>query len=161
MESELSIRPAKESDTKTILFFIKELANYERAPEEVVATENSIRESMFGERKYAYGLIAEQDGKPLGFAVYFFNYSTWLGRPGLYLEDLYVNPESRGLGIGRALLKRVAQIAVERNCSRFEWSVLDWNEPSIKFYEKIGAVALKEWVLFRLSGPALLDFASP
>jgi GNAT superfamily N-acetyltransferase len=118
-----------------------------------------IEESLFSASSTAHALICENGGRPVGFAVYFFNYSTWLGRNGLYLEDLYVTPEARGCGAGKALLKHLARIAVDRGCGRFEWSVLDWNEPAIKFYESLGARPQSEWVGYRLTGRALLDLA--
>lgn len=154
------IRPATKDDAATILGFIRDLARYERAEEEVEATEDSIIESIFASGATAHALIAEEASQPVGFAVYFFNYSTWQGRNGLYLEDLYVMPERRGEGIGKALLKRLAAIAVENGCGRFEWSVLDWNASSIRVYEAIGAEPLSEWVRYRLQGDRLAAFAS-
>jgi GNAT superfamily N-acetyltransferase len=145
----------------TILRFVRELAEYEREPEAVVATEVSIHESLFGQDAVAHGVIAEENGESVGFAVYFFNFSTWLGRRGLYLEDLYVRPEKRGSGVGRQLLMHLARIAVERGCGRMEWAVLDWNEPAIGFYKSLGAVPLEEWTVFRLTGEALRNLASP
>jgi GNAT superfamily N-acetyltransferase len=124
-----------------------------------VASEEALRRTLFGPRPYAEVLIAEQAGRPAGFALFFHNYSTFLAKPGIYLEDLYVVPELRGLGIGKALLLQLARIAVERDCGRLEWSVLDWNEPAIGFYKKLGAVAMEEWTIFRLSGPALVAAA--
>lgn len=119
-----------------------------------------IRDSLFAERATAHGLICEHQGRPIGYAVYFFNYSTWLGKHGLYLEDLYVSPEARGLGAGKALLRHLAQLAVARDCGRFEWSVLDWNTPAIDFYQSFGARPQSEWTTYRLTGQALLDFAA-
>lgn len=156
----LNIRDAIESDVPTILKFVKDLAQYEQAKHEVVATEDILCQFLFGEPRYANALIIEFDSVPVGFAIYFFNFSTWLGRPGLYLEDLYVDPTFRGGGIGKAVLGYLARIAVARGCGRFEWSVLDWNEPSIRFYEKLGAKPLREWVQYRVSGQALVDLAA-
>lgn len=157
--SELTIREAVVEDAALILRFVRELAVYEKAEDEVQATEQMIAESIFGEGSTTRALICERGGEPIGFAVYFFNYSTWLGKNGLYLEDLYVTPDARGCGAGRALLKRLAQIAVERDCGRFEWSVLDWNRPAIDFYESLGAKPQSEWIGYRLTGRALLDLA--
>ncbi|WP_250460237.1 GNAT family N-acetyltransferase [Microbulbifer litoralis] len=157
--SELSIRAAVVEDVALILRFVRELAIYEKAEHEVRATEQMIAESIFGDGSSTRALICERGGEPIGFAVYFFNYSTWLGKNGLYLEDLYVTPGARGCGAGRALLKRLAQIAVERDCGRFEWSVLDWNRPAIDFYESLGAKPQSEWIGYRLAGQALRDLA--
>ena len=154
------VREASAADVALILAFIRELAEYERLSHEVVATEDGVRESLFGERPYAEVLIAEHDGSPAGFALFFHNYSTFLGRPGIYLEDLYVRPEFRGAGIGKKLLVRLARLARSRGCGRLEWWVLDWNEPSIGFYEKLGAVPMDDWTVYRVSGPALEDLAS-
>jgi GNAT superfamily N-acetyltransferase len=158
--SSLLIRTATADDAPLILHFIRELAIYEKAEHEVLATEDTIRESIFGPGSRVDGLICELDGEPIGFAVYFFNYSTWLARYGLFLEDLYVSPEHRGIGAGKALLEHLARIAVERDCGRFEWNVLDWNKPAIDFYESLGARPQDEWVGYRLSGQALLDLAA-
>ena len=155
----LKIRAAVAGDAALILRFITDLAIYEEAEAEVVASESDIRDSLFAKDSSTRALICELKGKPIGFAVYFFNYSTWLGKHGLYLEDLYVSPESRGAGAGKALLKHLAQIAVTRNCGRFEWSVLDWNEPAIGFYKSIGALPQDEWVGYRLTGKALVELA--
>lgn len=155
-----TIRPARPNDAAAILNFIRELAVYEKAGDEVTASEDDILESLFGPASTAHGLMAEWDGEPIGFAVYFFNYSTWQGRNGLYLEDLYVTPARRGSGAGKALLRRLAGIAVENGCGRFEWSVLDWNEPAIRVYEAIGAQAQPEWIRYRLAGDALHAFAA-
>ena len=157
--TQLTIRHATIDDCGTILHFIKELAIYEKAEHEVLATIESIQASMFAEHSGVYGLICELDGQAIGFAVYFYNYSTWLAKPGLYLEDLYVSPEFRGQGAGIALLKRLAKIALEKGCGRFEWSCLDWNTPSREFYESIGAVAQHEWIGYRMSGETLSNFA--
>lgn len=157
--SQLHIREATAADVPLILRFIRELAQYERLAHEVRATEESIRESLFGARRYAEVLIAEEDGTAVGFALYFHNFSTFVGRPGIYLEDLYVDPAVRGRGYGKALLSRLAAIAVERNCGRLEWAVLDWNEPAIGFYKSLGAVPMEDWRIFRLTGPALGEVA--
>jgi GNAT superfamily N-acetyltransferase len=153
------IRPAAPSDIGTILRFVRELAEYEREPDAVVASEASLHESLFGPGAVARAVIAEDAGTPLGFAVYFFNFSTWLGRPGLYLEDLYVTPDARGRGIGKQLLSHLAQIAVGQGCGRMEWAVLDWNEPAIQFYRAAGAVPMEEWTVYRLTGDTLTQFA--
>jgi GNAT superfamily N-acetyltransferase len=138
-----------------ILALIRELAEYERMSDEVVANEALLHESLFGDRRAAEVLIAEEHGEPLAFALFFHNFSIFLGRPGIYLEDIFVRPAARGRGIGRALLERLARIAVERGCGRMEWSVLDWNQPAIGFYRTLGAVAMDEWTVFRLTGDAL------
>jgi GNAT superfamily N-acetyltransferase len=153
--SDTWVREASEGDVPLILSFIRELAEYEKLSDEVVATEDGLRESLFGERRYAEVLIAEHDGVPAGFALFFHNFSTFLGRPGIYLEDLYVRPEFRGSGIGKQLLGRLAHLAVKRGCGRLEWWVLDWNEPSIGFYKQLGAVAMDDWTVYRVSGDAL------
>ena len=157
--AELDIREAVADDSALIHHFVLELARYEQAEHEVEATVETVRESIFGEGSQVDALICELDGEAIGFAVYFYNYSTWLAKPGLFLEDLYVSPEHRGAGGGKALLKRLAQIALAKKCGRFEWNVLDWNEPSIKFYESLGAVAQSEWVGYRMTGKALQDLA--
>lgn len=154
----LAIRTATPADTDLILRFITELAVYEKAEDQVVATADDLRRTLFDEGS-AHALICSVDGDPAGFAVYFYNYSTWQGRKGLYLEDLYVTPAHRGAGAGKALLQHLAKIAVAEGCGRFEWSVLDWNEPALKFYESIGASPMPEWVKHRLAGKALDDFA--
>jgi GNAT superfamily N-acetyltransferase len=156
--NDLRIRPAQAQDAPAILRFIRELAIYEKAEDEVVATEADLVATLFGNGP-AHALMCTAGGVDIGFAVYFFNYSTWQGRKGLYLEDLYVTPSSRGLGAGKALLQHLAQIAVAEGCGRFEWSVLDWNEPARKFYESLGAWPMPEWVKYRLAGPALATFA--
>ncbi|APU28415.1 GCN5 family acetyltransferase [Ectopseudomonas alcaliphila JAB1] len=156
----LHIRPATPDDAELILRFITDLAIYEKAEHEVKTDAAGIRDSLFAEGSTAHGLICENGGQPIGYAVYFFNYSTWLGKQGLYLEDLYVSPEARGLGAGKALLRHLAQLAVARGCGRFEWSVLDWNTPAIDFYESFGARPQSEWTTYRLTGQALLDFAA-
>ena len=153
--SEFRIEPAMESDISLILTFIKELAQYEGLAHEVVATEGNLRESLFGPRASAEVVIAYSATQPVGFAVFFHNYSTFLGRSGLYLEDLFVLPEWRERGVGRHLLGYVARIAVTRDCGRLEWSVLDWNEPAIHFYRGLGARPMDEWTVYRLAGEAL------
>ncbi|MFL6591011.1 MAG: GNAT family N-acetyltransferase [Chthoniobacterales bacterium] len=154
------IRSTTEADVPIILSLIRQLAEYERAPNAVVATESGLREVLFGEKRSAEVLLALEDNAPVGFAVYFFNFSTWLGRPGLYLEDLFVRPEKRGKGYGSALLVRLAQIAHERGCGRMEWAVLDWNDPAIRFYRKLGAQSMDEWTVFRLTGEGIAKLAS-
>jgi len=151
----LQIRKAIEADVPVIAWFIRQLAEYERLLQETVMTEEILRESLFGSRSSAEALLAYHEDKPVAFAVFFHNFSTFLGRRGLYLEDLFVIPEMRGKGFGRALLVHLARIARERNCGRFEWAVLDWNQPAVDFYEKLGAVPLKEWTIFRVTGEAL------
>ncbi|WP_191601778.1 GNAT family N-acetyltransferase [Marinomonas algicola] len=157
--SNLIIRAATIDDTSIILNFITELAIYEKAEHEVLATEDSIRASIFDEKSHTYALICELDGVPIGSAIYFFNYSTWLAKSGLYLEDLYVSPEYRGQKAGLKLLKALAKIAVDKDCARFEWSCLDWNTPAREFYEAIGAQSQDEWVGYRMTGVALRHFA--
>jgi GNAT superfamily N-acetyltransferase len=151
----LQIRKATEADVPVIAWFVRQLAAYERLLQEAVMTEESLRESLFGSRPSAEVLLGYYQDKPVGFAVFFHNFSTFLGRRGLYLEDLFVIPEMRGKGFGRAFLIHLAKIARERNCGRFEWAVLDWNEPSIQFYKKLGAVPMNEWTIFRVTGEAL------
>ena len=155
----VKIVAATDRDVPLILEMIRGLAEYERMSDQVVATEAGLREVLFGPRPQAEVLIAFAGEWPAGFALFFHNFSTFVGRRGLYLEDLFVKPEFRGLGIGRRLLTELARIAVERNCGRFEWSVLDWNAPAIGFYEKLGAQMMKEWRIFRLSGEALKQLA--
>jgi GNAT superfamily N-acetyltransferase len=155
----VSIRAAIRADVPQILAFIRALAAYEREPDAVVATEEGLLNDGFGPNPYYFCLIAENDGASAGFALYFFNYSTWIGRPGIYLEDLFVLPEFRGLGIGKALLRQVAAIAVERDCRRLQWEVLDWNTPAIDFYRAMGAEFLDEWRNVRISGVALSQLA--
>jgi len=153
------IRQATPEDAQAIYDMIYELAVYEKAPEEVVTTPDEIRATLFAADSKTEALICEAEGKPVGYAVFFTSYSTWLGRNGIYMEDLYVSPDYRGNGAGKALLKTIAKYAVERKCGRLEWSVLDWNQPAIDFYLSIGAAAQSEWVRYRLSGDALIDFA--
>jgi GNAT superfamily N-acetyltransferase len=157
--TKLNIRIAEEKDIATILHFVKELAIYEKAEHEVLATQASIKATMFAKNSGVHGLICEYDGEPIGFSVYFYNYSTWLAKPGLYLEDLYVSPEYRGKGAGIGLLKRLARIALDKGCGRFEWSCLDWNKPSRDFYEALGAKSQDEWIGYRMSGETLISFA--
>lgn len=149
------VREAIEADAATILQFIRDLAIYEKAEHEVKTDEAMIRETIFSKNAVAKALICEQNAKAIGFAVYFYSYSTWLGKKGLYLEDLYVSPDYRGLGAGKLLFEALAKIAVENDCARFEWRVLDWNTPAIQFYEKMGAVAQSEWIGYRLEGSGL------
>jgi GNAT superfamily N-acetyltransferase len=156
-----TIREATESDVPLILQFIRDLAEYERLLDVVMATEDFLRATLFGEHRFAEVLIAEEDGTAAGFALFFHNYSTFLAQPGIYLEDLFVKPEYRGRGYGKALLARLAQLARERNCGRVEWAVLDWNEPSINFYKALGAKVMDEWHTFRLTGDALQKLAGP
>ena len=157
--AEIAIRPARREDVALILRFIRALAVYEREPDAVVATEETLLTHGFGPNPYFHCLIAELDGSPAGFAFYFFDYSTWLGAPGLYLEDLFVDPAFRGLGLGRALLERLAQIALERGCARIKWEVLDWNTTAVDFYRAMGAEFLDTWRNVRLSGDALKRLA--
>ena len=149
------IREATEADVPLILEFIRGLAEYEKLADKVVATEEVIRESLFGRKPYAEVLIAEADGDSAGFALFFHNFSTFIGRPGIYLEDLFVKPQYRGRGFGKALLVRLAALAAARGCGRVEWAVLNWNRPAIEFYESIGAVPMNEWTVYRLTGEAL------
>ncbi|WP_105415799.1 GNAT family N-acetyltransferase [Neorhizobium sp. T25_27] len=155
----LTIREGVHGDAAALLGFIRELAIYERAEHEVAATVETIESSIFGETSVTRALVCEKDGVPVGMAIWFFSYSTWQARNGLYLEDLYVTPAARGLGAGKAMLKRLAQVAIENDCGRFEWSVLDWNEPAIRLYEAIGAEPMNEWIRYRLSGETLKSFA--
>ena len=156
----LSIRPATQHDVRLLLDFIRGLAEYERAPELAIATEADLLRDGFGPHPKFHCIIAEWDGEPAGFALYFYNYSTWRGRPGIYLEDLFVWPKLRGQGIGKALLIHLAQIAVRENCGRFEWAVLDWNQPAFDFYESLGAKRMKEWIIMRVDGDALINLAN-
>ncbi len=156
----LVIRKANVNDAELILKFVSELAIYEKLEHEVIATKQDIIDSLFCDSATARAVICDIDEGPIGFAVYFFNYSTWLGKNGLYLEDLYVSPKYRGSGAGKAILKYLAKTAVANDCGRFEWSVLDWNEPAIQFYKSIGADPLNEWVIYRLTGKKLEAFAA-
>ena len=160
MKDTITIRPATEQDVPLIHDFISGLAKYERLEHEMVATHEGLRKTLFGERRYAEVVFACLDGVPVGFALFFHNYSTFLGKPGIYLEDLFVKPEIRGRGIGKRLLAWLAQTAVERDCGRLEWAVLDWNEPSINFYRSLGAVCKSEWQIFRLTGEPLTALAA-
>ena len=155
----LSIRRGRPEDVPLILRFIRELAEYERLGHEVVATEEVLSESLFGPCPTAFPLIASIDGEPVGWALYFYNFSTFHGRPGIYLEDLYVTPSARGRGAGRALLATLARIAVAERCRRVEWAVLDWNAPSIEFYKSLSATAMDEWTVYRLTGDAMARLA--
>ncbi len=157
--SDFQIRLASREDVPTILSLIRELAEYERAPNDVVATESGLAEALFGEHPAAEVLIGEEADAPVCFALFFHNFSTWIGRRGLYLEDLFVRPEVRGKGYGRALLVRLAAIAHERGCGRMEWAVLDWNEPAIQFYRKLGARPNDEWTIFRLTRDGIANLA--
>jgi GNAT superfamily N-acetyltransferase len=154
------IRPAGVEDVPIILELIRDLATYERAPHEVTATEEQLVDVLFGQRPAAEVLLVFERESPVGFAVFFHNFSTWLGRPGLYLEDLFVKPEKRGKGYGRALLVELAKIARERGCGRMEWAVLDWNEPAIKFYHALGAKPMDEWTVFRLTRDGIAKLAN-
>ena len=154
-EADVTLRSASESDLATILMFIRALGKYERLEHQVVATEDLLRTHLFGPRPMAEVVLAERDGAPVGFALFFSNFSTFLGRPGLYLEDLYVHEHERGHGVGRALLGHLAQLAVDRGWGRMEWAVLDWNESAIGFYRRLGATLLEDWRICRLTGDAL------
>ena len=156
----ISIVPATPEDVTQIWQFVVELAIYEREPDAVIATKEDFHRVLFCESPRAYAVMCRDGDIPIGFALYFYNFSTWLGRHGLYLEDLYVTPEHRGKGAGKALLKHLAGIAVAEGCGRFEWSVLDWNQPAIDFYEAMGAKPQSEWVGYRLTGEALEALAS-
>ncbi|CAO3627978.1 unnamed protein product [Mucor fragilis] len=166
MSTFVDIRPATPNDVPTILGFIKKLAEYEKLLHEVVATEEILAENLFGERRYAEVIIAygkktpESEEEPAGMALFFHNFSTFLGRPGLYLEDLFVNPEFRGCGIGKKLLTQLAVIAKERSCARYEWVCLDWNKPSREFYEALGAKPQAQWIIHRVEGKSLDDLAA-
>jgi GNAT superfamily N-acetyltransferase len=153
------IRPARVEDVPIILELIRDLATYERAPHEVTATEEQLVDVLFGERPAAEVLLGFEGDLPVGFAVFFHNFSTWLGRPGLYLEDLFIKPEKRGKGYGRALLVELAKIARDRGCGRMEWAVLNWNEPAIKFYRALGAKPMDEWTVFRLTREGIARLA--
>jgi len=156
---DIRIRPALPQDLPLVLAFIRELAVYERLEHQVVASEAGLGTALFGARPFAEVVLACLDGTPVGFALFFHNFSTFLGKPGIYLEDLFVRPEARGLGVGKRLLAWLARTTIERGCARLDWAVLDWNEPSIGFYVSLGAVAQDEWTTFRLSGAALQRLA--
>ncbi len=152
---DFEIKSATASDVPLILSFIKKLAVYEKLASEVTATEEILRETLFGQRRYAEVIIGYHRGEPVGFALFFHNYSTFLGKPGIYLEDLFVDEQHRGKGFGKALLVHLARLTKQRNCGRLEWSVLDWNEPSINFYKALGARPMDDWTVFRVTGEAL------
>ena len=158
IKAQFQIRPAKETDVTLILQFIKGLGEYEKLSHEVVATEEKLHKTLF-QQKMAEVIIGEFNGEPVGFALFFHNYSTFLGQAGIYLEDLFIIPEMRGKGFGKKMLSHLAKLAVERDCGRLEWACLDWNEPSICFYKGLGAKALEDWTVFRLTGNTLLDLA--
>ncbi len=160
MTEELRIRPATTADVSVVLVLIRELAEYEKLLHEVVATEELVREALFGARPVAECVLACRNGVPVGFALYYYNYSTFIGRAGLYLEDLFVRTEHRGQGIGEALLRHLAGLAVQHGCARMEWAVLDWNKRAIEFYERMGAVGVRDWTVFRVSGAALVRLGS-
>ncbi len=151
MTGNISLRFAEEKDIPVIFSLIKELAVYEKLSDKVTVTEEILKENLFGKRKYAEVIIAELDGKPVGQALFFHNFSTFMGKPGIYLEDLYVKPGYRGKGIGKALLNKLIEVAKERNCGRVEWVVLDWNKPAIDFYKKLGAKEMSGWLVYRLN----------
>lgn len=159
MSNHFYIRLAEEADVPVIMNFIRELAEYEKLLHEVVADEAQIQKTLFGEKAYAEVILAIEDDVPVGFALFFHNYSTFLGKPGIYLEDLYVTPAARGKGYGKSLMQKLAQMALERDCGRLEWWVLDWNKPSIDFYKSIGAIPMDEWTVFRVTGSALSQLA--
>ncbi|MFG1172614.1 GNAT family N-acetyltransferase [Erwiniaceae bacterium CAU 1747] len=154
------IRSAERRDAALILAMIAELAEYEKALHEVIATQQDIERTLFADNSHSEGLICEIDGMPAGYAVFFTSYSTWLGKNGIYLEDLYISPRFRGQKAGKQLLRHIAKLAVERGCGRLEWSVLDWNQPAIDFYKSIGAAPQDEWVRYRMEGAVLTDFAA-
>ncbi len=160
MMSDFTIKPATVEDVPLILGFIKKLAEYEKLAHQVAATEEGLRETLFGTHPYAEVVIGYYQAEPVGFALFFHNFSTFLGQPGLYLEDLFVDEQHRGKGFGKALLVYLAKLAVERGCGRLEWWVLDWNEPSINFYKSLGAVPMDEWTVFRVTGGALKNLAN-
>jgi GNAT superfamily N-acetyltransferase len=155
----LNIRPATASDVALILQFVRELAEYENEPQSAVATEDDLLRHGFGPEPRFHSVIAEWNGEPAGFALYFFNYSTWTGRPGLYLEDLFVRPRYRGKGIGKTLFIHLAQIALAQDCGRFQWQVLDWNQPAIDFYHATGAKLMSEWLTMRMEGDSIRQLA--
>jgi GNAT superfamily N-acetyltransferase len=155
----VQIRPAVRDDVPLIAELIRGLARYEKLEHEVVMNEALLDAALFGDRPYAEVVLAEDAGRPVGFALFFHNFSTFLGRPGIYLEDLFVVPEERGRGIGKSLLAHLARLAIERGCGRLEWAVLDWNQDAIKFYERLGAKPMSEWTVYRLTGKPLTDLA--
>lgn len=157
----MTLRPATAADVPQILAFIRGLAEYERLLHEVVATEDGLRQALFGPRPYAEVVLAEDAGVPVGFALFFHTFSTFLGQPGIYLEDLFVIPEARGRGVGKALLAELARLAIARGCGRVEWAVLDWNAPAIGFYDSLGARPNEEWNVYRLTGAPLAALAGP
>lgn len=157
--ADFSIRDASADDVPLILSFIRELAEYEKRSSEVVANETVIRQNLFGERRFAEVILGEFRGDPVSFAVFFHNFSTFLGKPGIYLEDLYVQPGMRGLGVGKTMLSYLANLALERDCGRLEWSVLGWNQPALKFYDSIGAEPMSEWTVQRITGDSLISLA--
>jgi GNAT superfamily N-acetyltransferase len=159
MSHRIQVSPATEQDVATILGFIRGLAEYEKLTHLCVATEQSLRETLFGAHRYAEVLIARLDARPAGFALFFHNYSTFLAKPGIYLEDLFVVPELRGRGVGKALLTKLAQIARDRDCGRLEWSVLDWNQPAIDFYQRIGATVMPDWRICRMTESQIAQLA--
>ncbi len=155
-----TIRHAEESDVQLILRFVKELASYEKLSHEVLATEEDFRRNLFGGKRYAEVIIGEYQSDPVAYALYFYNFSTFTGKPGIYLEDIYVKPEERGKGFGKAMLAYLAKVAVDNACSRYEWAVLDWNEPAVNFYESLGATLMREWIITRVSGDNLEKLAA-
>jgi len=159
IQTDFAIRSARVEDVPVILQLIRDLATYERAPNDVTATAEQLVEILFSEKPVAEVLLAFEQDAPIGFAVFFHNFSTWLGRPGLYLEDLFVKPEKRGKGYGHALLVELAKIARDRDCGRMEWAVLDWNDPAIQFYRKLGAKPMEEWTVFRLTRDGIAKLA--
>ena len=158
-DTRIGLRFATEDDVGLILGFIRQLAEYVKQADEVVADEDQLQRTLFGDRQVAEVVIASFDGEPAGFALFVHNYSTYLGQPGIYIEDLFVTPPLRGRGIGRVLLSFLANIAVERGCGRLEWAVHDWNEPAIRFYKRFGAQAMDEWTVYRVAGDALKELA--
>jgi GNAT superfamily N-acetyltransferase len=157
---DISIRAVREHEVDLVLTFIRELAEYERLADQVTATRDDIHKALFGPRPYAEAVLGCIDGEPCGFALFFHNFSTFLGKPGLYLEDLYVRPVARGRGLGSHMLAWLARLALERGCGRFEWAVLDWNEPALKVYRGLGARAADDWTMYRVTGKALADLAA-
>jgi GNAT superfamily N-acetyltransferase len=158
--SSFSVRPVRDTEVDLVLGFVRELAEYERLAHEVTATAQDLRTALFGPRPYAEAVLGCIDGQPCGFALFFHNFSTFVGKPGLYLEDLYVRPAARGRGLGSHMLAWLARLALQRGCGRFEWSVLDWNEPALKVYRGLGARAADDWTLYRVTGEALQRLAA-